>query len=71
MRSVVPRYRVAGRVRADSQDREVVAGADDGHRLLAVALGAADPVTDGEDLFAGWWRLIAGLGAVPSVGLGR
>ena len=37
-------------------------------RLLAVAVGGADPDSrTAEDLFAGWWQLIEALGAVPRV----
>jgi transposase len=32
-----------------------------------MAVGAADPIPGGGDLFAGWWRLIHELGAVPRV----
>src|SRR5205814_3554868 len=45
-RLLVPRYHVPGRVRAGA-DGEAAAGADDGVRLLAVGIGAADPVPVG------------------------
>ena len=64
VRSVVPAGRGAGRVRAGA-DRDAVAGAGDGDGLLAVAVGGADPDPRAADLFAGWWLLICGLGAVP------
>ena len=64
MRFVVPTDPVGGGVRADPQ-AGAVAGADDGPRLFALAVGGVDPDRRAEDLFAGWWRLIAALGAVP------
>ena len=44
---------------------DAVAGADDGVGLFAVALGDSLPSRRAEDLFAGWWQLIAALGVVP------
>ena len=62
-----PPIDAAGRVRADPHG-EAVAGADDGLRLLALGGRGADPrPRAAEDLFAGWWQLLAGLGAVPRV----
>ena len=67
VRFLVPRHRAAGRVRPDP-DGEVVAGADDGVRLFAVrARRCWCRPGRAEDLYAGWWRLIAQLGAVPRV----
>ncbi len=46
---------------------DAAAGADHDLRLFALAVGAADPDAAAEDLFAGWWRLLEQLGAVPRV----
>jgi hypothetical protein len=64
VRFLVPGDRAAGRVRPGAQ-RQAAAGADHGHRVLAVAVGGAGSSRAAEDLFAGWWQLIDALGAVP------
>ena len=43
------------------------AGADHGVCVFALADGGAGPDPPAEDLFAGWWQHISGLGAVPRV----
>ncbi|BCO34909.1 hypothetical protein JMUB5695_01498 [Mycobacterium heckeshornense] len=59
--------RAGGGIRADPQ-RQAAAGADHGVRLFTLAAGyALLPSRCAEDLFAGWWRLITQLGAVPRV----
>ena len=64
--SVSPHHR-AGGVRPD-QIGHAAAGAGDGDRLCPLAERTAVlPSRTAEDLFAGWWRLIQGLGAVPRV----
>jgi hypothetical protein len=40
---------------------------DHDHRLCPVGLGGAGPIRGAEDLYAGWWRLLEQLGAVPRV----
>jgi hypothetical protein len=63
---VVPADHAAGRVRAGSQ-ADAAAGADDGDRLLALAVGLLIPTRSAADVFAGWWQLIERLGAAPRV----
>ena len=62
-----PPVEIAGRVRPGAP-AGAAAGADDGDRVLAVAVGGADPVPRRRRTCSpGWWQLIAALGAVPRV----
>jgi hypothetical protein len=63
---VVPADHAAGRLRAEPNG-QAAAGADHGLRLLPLGGRGADPLPPAGDLFAGWWQLLAGLGAVPRV----
>jgi hypothetical protein len=63
---VVPGDHAAGGVRPDPVGG-AAAGAGDGERLCPLAGRPAHPSRAAEDLFAGWWQLLAQLGGVPRV----
>ena len=71
VRPVVPADQPAGRLRPD-RTADAAAGADDGLRLLPLAAAVLIPSRTAEDLFAGWWQLLAGAGGgAAGAGLGR
>ena len=66
MRFLVPAGHHPGGLRAGAQ-AGAAAGADHGVCVLPLADRGADPTRTAADLFAGWWQLITGVGAVPRV----
>jgi hypothetical protein len=69
VRSVVPRYPAAGRVRPVRPDPAASVG--DGDRVCPVAVGPAASLRAVEDLLCGWWALLRRWGGASGAGLGQ